>query len=102
MRQQITDSLINARKQLLSQAYMAMAMDEAKIENLLAKQVVENPNEFKRRASGWRGYSGSDAGGKYQYEYNRQRERRAVERFARQTGEREYEHETGEHAGGKQ
>jgi peptidyl-prolyl cis-trans isomerase SurA len=46
VRQQITDLLINSRKQLLSQAYMAMAMDTAKIENLLAKQVVENPNNL--------------------------------------------------------
>jgi peptidyl-prolyl cis-trans isomerase C len=46
VRQQITDLLINSRKQLLSQAYMAMAMDNAKIENLIAKQVVENPNNL--------------------------------------------------------
>lgn len=46
VRQQITDLLINSRKQLLSQSYMAMAMDGAKIENLLAKQVVENPNNL--------------------------------------------------------
>jgi peptidyl-prolyl cis-trans isomerase SurA len=46
VRQQITDLLINSRKQLLSQAYMAMAMDGAKVDNLLAKQVVENPNNL--------------------------------------------------------
>ncbi|HEX8247213.1 MAG TPA: SurA N-terminal domain-containing protein [Pyrinomonadaceae bacterium] len=46
VRQQIADVLINSRKQLLSQAYMAMAMDGAKVENLLAKQVVENPNNL--------------------------------------------------------
>jgi parvulin-like peptidyl-prolyl isomerase len=46
VRQQITDVLINSRKQLLSSAYMAMAMDSAKVENLLAKQVVENPNNL--------------------------------------------------------
>jgi peptidyl-prolyl cis-trans isomerase C len=46
VRQQITDLLINSRKQLLGQAYMAMAMDGAKVENLLAKQVVENPNNL--------------------------------------------------------
>lgn len=46
IRQQVTDSLINARKQLLSQSYAAMAMNEAKIDNLLAKKVVENPNEL--------------------------------------------------------
>lgn len=46
VRQQITDLLINSRKQLLSQAYMALAMDGAKIDNLLAKRVVENPNNL--------------------------------------------------------
>ena len=46
MRQQVTDSLINARKQLLAASYQTMAMNEAKIENLLAKKVVENPNEL--------------------------------------------------------
>lgn len=46
IRQQVTDSLINARKQLLAAAYQSMAMDEAKIENLLAKKVVDNPNDL--------------------------------------------------------
>ncbi|CAN5565377.1 hypothetical protein BH18ACI1_BH18ACI1_10160 [soil metagenome] len=46
VRQQITDSLINARKQLLSASYAAMAMNDAKVENYLAKKVVENPNEL--------------------------------------------------------
>ena len=46
MRQQVTDSLINARKQLLAASYQAMATNEAKIENLLAKKVVDNPNEL--------------------------------------------------------
>ena len=46
IRQQVTDSLINARKQLLVQAYAAIAMNEAKIENFLAKKVVDNPNEL--------------------------------------------------------
>lgn len=46
VRQQITDSLINARKQLLSTSYTAIALEEAKIDNLLAKQVVNNPNEL--------------------------------------------------------
>ncbi len=46
VRQQITESLINARKQLLSASYAAMAMNEAKIENYLAKKVIENPNEL--------------------------------------------------------
>ena len=46
IRQQVTDSLVNARKQLLTVSYQALAMNEAKIENFLAKKVVENPNEL--------------------------------------------------------
>lgn len=46
VRQQIADFLVNARKQLLAQAYMVIAMNEAKIENFLAKKLVENPNEL--------------------------------------------------------
>lgn len=46
IRQQVTDQLINARKQLLAASYQAIAMNEAKIENILAKKVVENPNEL--------------------------------------------------------
>jgi parvulin-like peptidyl-prolyl isomerase len=46
IRQQVIDQLINARKQLLSQSYAAVAMNEAKIENYLAQKVVANPNEL--------------------------------------------------------
>jgi peptidyl-prolyl cis-trans isomerase SurA len=46
MRQQTTETLINARKQLLNASYAAIAMNEAKVENFLAKRVVENPNEL--------------------------------------------------------
>ncbi len=46
IRQQVTDSLINARKQLLVQSYAAIAMNEAKIVNNLAQKVVDNPNEL--------------------------------------------------------
>lgn len=46
IRQQATDLLINARKQLLAASYQAIAMNEAKIENYLAKKVVDNPNEL--------------------------------------------------------
>jgi parvulin-like peptidyl-prolyl isomerase len=46
VRQQVTDSLINARKQLLAASYHAIAMNEAKVENYLARKVVENPNEL--------------------------------------------------------
>ncbi len=46
VRQQIIDLLTNNRKQLLAASYQANAMNEAKVENLLAKKVVENPNEL--------------------------------------------------------
>jgi parvulin-like peptidyl-prolyl isomerase len=46
VRQEITDYLINSRKQLLAASYQAIAMNEAKIENFLAKKVVSNPNEL--------------------------------------------------------
>lgn len=46
VRQQVTESLISARKQLLAASYQSLAMDEAKIENFLAKKVVDNPNEL--------------------------------------------------------
>lgn len=46
IRQQVTDSLVNARKQLLAASYQSLAMDEAKIENYLAKKVVDNPNDL--------------------------------------------------------
>lgn len=46
VRQQITDALTNGRKSLISQAYAAQAMNEAKIDNLLLKQIIENPNNL--------------------------------------------------------
>jgi len=46
VRQEITDFLSNSRKQLLAASYQAIAMNEAKIENFLAKKVVTNPNEL--------------------------------------------------------
>lgn len=46
IRQQVTDSLINARKDLLAASYQTIAMNEAKVENYLAKNVVEHPNEL--------------------------------------------------------
>src|SRR4029453_8239310 len=42
----ITQLLVDNRKQLLAASYQAIAMNEAKIENFLAKKVVENPNEL--------------------------------------------------------
>jgi parvulin-like peptidyl-prolyl isomerase len=46
IREKVTTSLVDARKQLLSQSYAAIAMNEAKIENFLAQKVVSNPNEL--------------------------------------------------------
>ncbi len=46
VRQRVTELLINARKSLLWQSYGEIAVNEAKIENYLAKKVVENPNEL--------------------------------------------------------
>ena len=46
VRPQINEMLVNNRKQLLAASYQAIAMNEAKIENFLAKKVVENPNEL--------------------------------------------------------
>ena len=46
VRQQVIDSLLNSRKQLLATSYQAIAMNEAKVENFLAKKVVDNPNEL--------------------------------------------------------
>lgn len=46
VRPRITELLTNARKNLLWQSYLALAMNEAKIENNLARKVVANPNEL--------------------------------------------------------
>ncbi len=46
VRPQIQQLLVDNRKQLLAASYQATAMNEAKIENLLAKKVVDNPNEL--------------------------------------------------------
>ena len=46
IRQKVIDSLISSRKQLLTASYQAIAMNEAKVENYLAKRVVDNPNEL--------------------------------------------------------
>jgi parvulin-like peptidyl-prolyl isomerase len=46
VRQQVADELVKSRKQLLASSYQAIAMNEAKIENFLAKKVVDNPNEL--------------------------------------------------------
>jgi parvulin-like peptidyl-prolyl isomerase len=46
VRPQINEMLVNNRKQLLAASYQTIAMNEAKIENYLAKKVVDNPNEL--------------------------------------------------------
>lgn len=46
VRPQINKLLVDNRKQLLAASYQALAMNEAKIENFLAKKVVDNPNEL--------------------------------------------------------
>lgn len=46
VRPQINQLLVENRKQLLAASYQAVAMNEAKIENFLAKKVVDNPNEL--------------------------------------------------------
>lgn len=46
VRPQIQQMLVDNRKQLLAASYQAMAMNEAKVENFLAKKVVDNPNEL--------------------------------------------------------
>ncbi len=46
VRPQINKLLVDNRKQLLAASYQAMAMNDAKIENFLAKKVVNNPNEL--------------------------------------------------------
>lgn len=46
VREQVIKSLTDARKQLLVQAYAAIAMNEAKIVNNLAQKVVANPNDL--------------------------------------------------------
>jgi parvulin-like peptidyl-prolyl isomerase len=46
VKQQVTDELVKARKQLLTTSYQAIAMNEAKIENFLAAKLVANPNEL--------------------------------------------------------
>lgn len=46
VRQQITDALTNGRKNLVSQAFAAQAMNEARIDNLLLRKIIEDPNSL--------------------------------------------------------
>jgi parvulin-like peptidyl-prolyl isomerase len=46
VRQEIQQYLVDARKRILGGSYQTIAMNEAKIENFLARKVVTNPNEL--------------------------------------------------------
>ena len=46
VRKQISDTILNQRKQLVNAALLARARDEARIENYLAARVLENPNNL--------------------------------------------------------
>jgi parvulin-like peptidyl-prolyl isomerase len=46
VRKQISDLILNQRKQLVNSALLTRARDEAKIENYLAQRMLENPNTF--------------------------------------------------------
>ncbi|MBL8172019.1 MAG: SurA N-terminal domain-containing protein [Acidobacteria bacterium] len=46
VRAEITEAIRNQRKQVVDAALQARARDEAKIENLLAQRMIENPNGF--------------------------------------------------------
>ena len=46
VRKQISDHILNQRGQLVNAALLTRARDEAKIENYLAKRLLENPNSF--------------------------------------------------------
>jgi parvulin-like peptidyl-prolyl isomerase len=46
VRKQISDFILNQRKQLVNSALLTRARDESKIENYLAKRMLENPNTF--------------------------------------------------------
>lgn len=57
VREKVIEQIVGSRKQLLSQSYAAIAMNEAKIENYLAQKVVNFPNDL----SGARPASAEDA-----------------------------------------
>ncbi len=46
VRKEIQDAILAQRKQVLDAAIQARARDEAKIENFLARRMLENPNSF--------------------------------------------------------
>jgi peptidyl-prolyl cis-trans isomerase SurA len=46
VRKKIQDDILNQRRQVLAASIQARARDEAKIENFLARRMVDNPNSF--------------------------------------------------------
>lgn len=46
VRKQISDNLISQRQQILYSALISEALDEAKIENLIARRIIKNPANF--------------------------------------------------------
>lgn len=46
VRKEISDAILAQRKQVVDAALQARARDEAKIENLLARRMLDNPNSF--------------------------------------------------------
>ena len=62
VRPQINKLLVDNRKQLLAASYQAIAMNEAKIENFLAKKVVDNPNELSGARPAGAANANTDAG----------------------------------------
>jgi len=46
VRKQISDAILNQRKQLVNAALLSRARDDAKVENYLAQRMLENPNTF--------------------------------------------------------
>lgn len=46
VKKQISDAILNQRRQLVNSALLMRAMNEAKIENYLAQRLLENPNSL--------------------------------------------------------
>lgn len=46
VKKQITDAIREQRRQLVNNAYVTQARDEAKVENFLAKALIESPNNL--------------------------------------------------------
>jgi hypothetical protein len=46
VKKQITESLVNNKKQLLAASYQSIAINEAKVVNFLAQKIVDSPNEL--------------------------------------------------------